>query len=672
MRALAVAMVLAFHLFPSSLTGGYVGVDVFFVVSGFLITAHLFQRPPLRFRDLLQFWARRTRRLLPASLLVLMVTLAASRMVAPETQWSSTASQARGAALYVVNWMLASDSVDYLAADDAPTPVQHYWSLSVEEQFYAGWPLFIAALTTVGSAAALRRHARPVLGIGVAAVVVASLAWSVTQTTADPARAYFATFTRIWEFGVGGILAWLVLSPRWRAPRGGVLVASLGFLAMLVAATQYHAGTPFPGWAALLPVLGSAAVIAADVDATSWLGRALAMRPVQWLGDVSYSVYLWHWPLIVLLPSVSGQLGMLDKIAVLAATLVLAGVTKRFVEDPFRSPSWQPRLRQTYLLATAAMAVVVALAFAQLAESSQRMDEARTATAARVDDVCFGAASLARDPVCAEATGAPVPAPILAAEDKSEAYEDVGGWDCWSSRPQFPAVSCSFGHLDGKVRIALAGNSHAGQWLPALQELAERNDWRIDTYLASQCALSAIRQQFDPVAHAAACRTWVRRTTTTIAEADYDLVVTSNRISVPPYGKTIATGRADYRAGFETVLRALASAGGSVLVIRDTPAPGDGGLPSIPACVATHGTDLRACSGPRDTWEPDDPVIEAVADLAHPSVALADFNDLICGPRVCQPVVGGAIVYFDGSHLTATYARTLAPFLEAEVVASLQ
>ncbi|MBM9461039.1 acyltransferase [Nocardioides sp. zg-536] len=663
LRAIAVTLVLVFHLWPSSITGGYVGVDVFFVISGFLITSHLLGRRPRTGRDLADFWARRIRRLLPASLTVLVATLAATRLLAPETRWGATADQAQAAALYYVNWLLASSSVDYLAADDAPSAVQHFWSLSVEEQFYVGWPILVLVLGLLGTVGALRRHSRAVLGAGLVLVALASFAWSVYYTAADPARAYFVTTTRVWELAAGGILAFGVTGARWRAPRAGSALAVLGLLLIVVAAVRYDEGTAFPGTAAALPVLGAVLVIAGQTAPSSGVGRVLAVRPVQWLGDVSYAVYLWHWPIIVLLGEVSGRLGVLDSIAVLASTLVLAALTKKYVEDPFRGGRWSVRLRDTYVLGASGMAVVVALTLLQGAELDRRQARAQEQLAQATDDPCFGAASLAPGAACEPPTGAPVPAPATAAEDRSEAYEEVGGRDCWASRPDFDDVRCSFGPADADVRVVLTGNSHAGHWLPALQVLAQSRGWRIDTYLASQCALSQVPQRFDTDAHSRACQDWVRRTTATIAQEAPDLVVTSNRISVSAVGVAPQDNGAAYRSGYEAVLREWSEAGLAVLALHDTPAPGDGGLHSVPDCVAEHLDDLEACSAPRSEWEPDDVVVDAVAAIGDPRVRSADLNDLICGPQRCEGVVGGAVVYFDGSHLTATYARTLAPFL---------
>ncbi|MFP5283458.1 MAG: acyltransferase family protein, partial [Actinomycetes bacterium] len=370
LRALAVSLVFVYHLWPGRIPGGYIGVDVFFVISGFLITSHLLAHPPRSLPDLSAFWSRRARRLLPASLLVLAVTLVASRLVAPETEWAGTARQAGGAAVYVVNWLLAADSVDYLASENAPSPVQHFWSLSVEEQFYFVWPVLILGLV----AWAVRRQWRPqtVIRVGLGAVVLVSLAYSVYATAVSPDRAYFVTPTRAWEFGVGGLLA-AVLPLVGGTDRGGPVplprpvrsgMAWLGLAAIAAAAVGYSAATPFPGWQAALPVLGTAAVIAAmPAGRARGVDRMLAQPWVQWLGDRSYSIYLWHWPLIVLMPALLGRdLGIFDEVNVVLATLLLATLTKRFVEDPFRTAVWARPPRRVFAAAAAGMAVVLLLA----------------------------------------------------------------------------------------------------------------------------------------------------------------------------------------------------------------------------------------------------------------------------------------------------------------------
>ncbi|HEX2892757.1 MAG TPA: acyltransferase family protein [Marmoricola sp.] len=677
LRAIAVSLVLVYHLAPHSLTGGFTGVDVFFVISGFLITLHLLERMPARPRDLGVFWSRRVRRLLPASLLVLAVTLVASRLVAPETQWANTARQGRAAALYVVNWVLARDAVDYLAAENAPSPVQHFWSLSVEEQFYFVWPVLILLLGLL--ARATRRRPLPIVLAGLTVLVAASLAWSVHETATNPAAAYFVTPTRMWELGIGGLLATVTLLRPGRIRRWTATpFAWLGLLAIGWTAATYTGQTPFPGWQAALPVLGTAAVIAAQPDQTrgaqAWLspGPYLALRPVQWLGDISYSVYLWHWPLVVLVPAATGHaLTWPDRGAILATTLLLAWVTKLLVEDRFRAARWGVPLRKPFALATAGMVVVISLAGLQLLEVQQRSDRAAAVLARGLagEDPCFGSRALDHPDSCPRVSYADVvPAPIEAAQDKSDAYDNqANGTDCWSYQPGFPEKECTFGDTTSTKNVLLVGNSHAGQWLPALQQVAHDQHFKITTILASRCALADTRQQFDTAANATSCLGWVHRATQRVVALHPDLVVMSNRISV---GAQPTAGKSSdelYREGYASVLAAWRDAGIRTVVLRDTPAPGQ----SVPDCVAEKQSSYQACDGTRSSWLPNAPEQQAVHDVHSPLITFADLTDHICGPTTCTAVTGGVITYFDATHLTATYARTLAPYLEPIVTKAL-
>jgi peptidoglycan/LPS O-acetylase OafA/YrhL len=682
LRAIAVAIVVAYHLAPGTLRGGFVGVDVFFVISGFLITAHLLAHPPARRRDFAGFWSRRIRRLLPAALLVLAATLVASRLIAPQTQWANTATQIRAAALYMVNWRLAGDAVDYLAAESAATPVQHFWSLSVEEQFYFVWPLLIGALVAI--ATLLRRHRtvkvryQAVLALGLGGVVLASLLYSIHETRTSPPAAYFVTPTRMWELGLGGLVA-LFTAPRvfgrgdhTRTPPRAVAAALgwLGVLAIAWTAWAYSQSTPFPGYQAALPVVGGALVIIGHPrrGGGAGLGTALAIRPMQWLGDVSYSVYLWHWPLIVLVPQATGHaLDAVDRVLIVVATLALAGLTKILVEDRFRTPSWGRPLVKPYLLAAAGMAVVVGLGTAQIAEVSHLIGTTKLSLtrALKSHDPCLGAAALDPGKHCEPVPFSQVvPAPVQAAADKSDAYADVShARDCSSYLPGFPMRRCTFGSRPSRVTIALVGNSHASQWLPALQELARRHHWRIDTYLASRCALAENPQDFDTSANTHACQTWVRRTTARIVAARPDLVVMTNRISSPAVGTSLAHSGPAYAAGYRAVLNRFKAANLRVLALHDTPAPGF----SVPDCVAEHQDDYTSCAGSPKDWIPADPIGAVVRSLRDPRIGYADLNRHICSPTSCGAVTGGVITYFDGSHLTASFNRTLAPYLDGPV-----
>jgi peptidoglycan/LPS O-acetylase OafA/YrhL len=700
LRAVAVALVFAYHLWPESMTGGYVGVDVFFVISGFLITAHLIQNPPSRTRDLLEFWGRRIRRLLPAAFLVLLVTAIASRLVAPDTRWAATAGEIIASALYVENWALAGNAVDYLAAADAPTPVQHYWSLSVEEQFYLLWPILILVVFWF----AARARTRPILATRVAmlSVVGISLFVSITATAADPASAYFITPTRIWELAAGGLVATLPALGSLRLP-GPVVdgIAWIGLAMLLVAGATFTNETPFPGQAAILPITGTALVILAAAGGAASPTRLLRVRPMQHLGDTSYSIYLWHWPLIALWPVAVATMTPIDWAAILVLTIGLATITKVFVEDTFRfAPSFQP-LVPTFRFAAVGMLVLSALGGAQLVEAQLRFDAAIAgapdlrglpagdATAAPTAgstigpgstsatpeptseptpaiDSCIGAAAIVRgfDACPQDPAARMVPDLVVARTDNSDAYRD----GCWNYAPFATHRICQYGH--GEVKIALVGNSHAGEWLPTLQVLAKKHGWTITTYLASQCNATDAPLEFFSAAKTAGCLAYGRWAFDQTSGHAFDLVITSERQSVRTDGDDWATTLPTAIAGYTSYLQRWSDAGTNVLILHDTPYPGRT-LQSVPDCLARHPTNQTACDGTPEAWFWMDPFYTAATDLGLPRISTLDTGRFLCTATVCPAVIGTVVTYFDASHMTATYARTVAPFIEADLLAAL-
>lgn len=664
LRAIAVSLVLVYHLFPRVVSGGFVGVDVFFVISGFLITSHLLRHPPRRPADLADFWRSRARRLLPAALVVVTLSLVLSRLVAPVTRWHDIATQAIASAWYVQNWTLAAQSVDYLAADNAATPFQHFWSLAVEEQFYLLWPILVllaVALAhrgrrgrTMSPATAVTAD-RPAIALLVIAVVIASLGASVFVTAQHPALAYFFTPARMWELALGGALT-VFAAPLGRLPaRVGNVLSLLGLAAIAVGVLTLSGSTPFPGTAALIPVLGAGLVIGTRSRLVS---SALAIRPARWLGDISYSVYLWHYPLIVLTPYLSGhRLTGVERVGLVALTLVLATVQKRFIEDPLRGrPAW-PWLRLTLI----GMLVVTLLAGSLLLEIRLRSadDATRVSQALAGKDPCLGAGALAagaaRCPI--DLGRALIPAPEVAATDKSSAYAD----DCWTNAPYAARHICRYG--TGPIQVALVGNSHAGQWLPALQLLAAERGWTITTYLVSQCNATDAQLSFDTAAKTSDCLAWSQWAQRQTSGNRYKLVITSERQSVPVLRTPSSGQRAAAKAGYQSYLRRWRAAGTRLVVLRDTPDPGRT-LTSVPDCVAAHLHSWTVCSGSRAQWASVDPLADAARSFS-PQIDVLDLTARICAPTRCDGVTGGVITYFDASHLTATYAATLVPYLKA-------
>jgi len=681
LRAAAVAMVVVYHLAPNVLPGGFVGVDVFFVISGFLITTLLIERPPTNGRGLLEFWARRIRRLLPASLFVLAVTLVGTWLVLPQTQWQATAEQARSAALYIVNWTLIRDAVDYLAAEQAPTAIQHFWSLAVEEQFYVGWPILILVLALL--ARGDRRRLAFALGMG--AATVASFAYSVHLTGTNPASAYFSTGTRIWQLGAGGLLAIVAPALAGRLGRSAAVpLAAIGWIAVVATGLRYSDATPFPGWQAALPVAGTLLIIAAHREF-----RWQALLPVHWLGDVSYSVYLWHWPLILLTPAAlaivagSPERGALDNAVIVAATLVLSGLSKVHVEDRFRygkQASGAPArrtLRGTYVSGAVGMAVIVVLASSLIAlvHHQQAVHREQLERALTTKDPCLGAGAMNPSLDCPPPKGPLVPSPALAAKDFPPAYEkQANGEDCLARASDYPIVTCRFGERDADFEVALIGNSHAAHWVPTLDTIGKDRHWQVTTYLAASCSGTYNLTAMATMSIARRCVGWGTDVVARLRTDPPDLIVFATHMGRSAWGLNgIERSLPTFEAGFHRMFVDLARAERPIVVIRDTPQAIGHGVNSVPDCIAENHGDPEPCNGRRSEWEIGDPAATAARGLRTRKldITVADLNDLFCDKTTCFAAIGGVIAYFDGHHISATYARTLAPYLDKVLTSAL-
>ncbi len=661
LRMWAVGLVVAFHLWPTGwVKGGYVGVDAFFVISGFLITSHLLREVDATGRvRLAAFYARRARRLLPASLTVLAVCVPLSlKLLAPD-QWESTAREILASTAYVENLWLASKAVTYSASNDIASPVQHYWSLSAEEQFYLVWPSLILLAIFLSHRRLLRPGGarRPIgwIGIVLGVVAAASLTHSILLTPDNPAAAYFVTTTRAWEFGAGAML--VLLMRRFAPPSGALVPLRYAGLALLVGtAMTISQATPFPGWVALGPVLGTAAIIlAGDCDGRDPLGVLFTMRPAQWLGDISYSIYLWHWPLIVFAPyAVHGELRVRHKVAIVALTLLLAHLSKRYVEDATAYlPKVKASTRRSLLMAAGSMAVVAALASGQIAWSNASQDRHQSDVAASLTKPCYGAAARLGTVKCPDAFTA-APSFVVGTSEAPWGAE----YGCVVDPEGLSPVLCRAPDPSRPKRIiALVGDSHAQQYEFPIREYAALENWEVRMWFKGGCQTSyadakglegRVRKPPDT------CPPWVRSVSANLAKIKPDVIVTSSFAGAYDYASTDAAV-AGYRA-----LWSEWTAYAKVVVIRDQ---AETLRTVMPQCLAQHPGDHEACSRPRAAALKPDPMMIAAQQMAGSGVSFVDFSDAYCDATTCHSVVGTVPIYYDRDHLTRTVARSLAPFL---------
>jgi peptidoglycan/LPS O-acetylase OafA/YrhL len=639
LRAAAVLAVLVYHIWPQSLPGGYVGVDVFFVISGYLITGSLFKEfDRTGGISIAGFYARRIRRLLPAATLVSLAVALAVPLF-PQAQWPDIANSIVASALYVQNWFLAAQAVDYLA-DDAKGPMNHFWSLSVEEQYYIIWPLILLPVLYLARRTTLAPRA--VFGWFVGLIGLGSLAYSIWLTPLNPGVAYFATTTRAWELAVGGALAVLQvrkgLSPHMRLALG---LTGLG--AIVVACLAYSDETSFPGYAALLPTFGAAAVILSSGAQPRWSAAwILNSRPFQYLGDISYSLYLWHWPLIVLYTTVTGRMiSLRGGVVLLLASVALAHVSKIWVEDRFRTGGYS--IGRTLTAGLAGIALTVALG---LGYSTLRSNDPDTVVA---DGLPHGAIAM-KDPGYdwrKENLLQVAPQPAMARKDVPSAYARK----CHQEQSRSEVLSCDFGDPNSKLKIVMLGDSHATHWFPTFEEIAQRQSVYFRGVAKSSCLFS-----LEPVYSLTLkrpyteCAEWSQNVIDWLGRERPDVVLVSQSTGYP---MTAVEGMAAAWARLKTMNL-------NVQAVVSTP-----WMPFEPSkCVVSSKNWVKDCVSDRSIAFRPDLTLAAAERLNIPTL---DFSDDFCRTSDCPSIIGGVFVYRDSHHMTATFARTLAESMESKL-----
>ena len=676
LRAFAVVAVALNHLWPMRLTGGFIGVDVFFVISGFLISTHLMKSTldSGHKLELLSFYARRIRRLLPAAFLVLVVSFIGVLIWVPFDQWKQNFTEIFTSSSYVQNLYLTARAVDYHAQGQSATVAQHYWSLSVEEQFYIVWPWLLLGLAWIAKKKAQR--ARAVTAIGMGVFVVVFFAFSIWYTASDFNRAYFFTPVRVWEFAAGGFIAaivpWLsnILAPR---PWSRLVLAVAGWAMMAYCTLTFTGETFFPGYAAALPVLGAGLVIAAGTGArVPGLDTITSLPPVRWLGDVSYSVYLWHWPLIVIAPYVlHTTLLWPHKLAIFALTLLLAGFSKPFIEDYWIHSRWfGARVRRAFIfMLCGIMLFGCTWAFGNRAvDRINAQEEARIQRALRAD--CVGPAALMMPECRSHLDDRPI---YTSMGDNTIYYTAPPGE---ASNEANPSNEAFLGKTTYDLRtdtsqpvrsddlIVLVGDSHAQQWLWPMYEIAKANHKVLETYFMGGCAVfepEDIAQQ-DAYDQAAGkpCGAGAAMIVEQIAQSNPSVVVYTT------YGKTEplpgeGSQQQIYNAALDRTWATWLNAGvDHIYVIADVPY--NEGVRDI-LCFQTAGNPARDCRVDRTTALGTDPLPGAVDAADSADISLIDFTDAYCDKDYCYAVVGGLPVYYDTTHLNREYALKLAPLL---------
>jgi peptidoglycan/LPS O-acetylase OafA/YrhL len=660
LRGLAVLLVVLYHAGLPWLPGGFVGVDVFFVVSGYVITSLLVAE--VRQADGVSLWgfyARRCRRILPAAGFVLVATCALAAVLMPPLARVTVARDVVSSALYSGNWHFVAQQTDYLRSGGDPSPVLHYWSLGVEEQFYLVWPfVFVGALAL---ARRLRIARTTALSVALTALTAGSFALSMHWTATSAPLAYLSSPSRGWQFAVGAWLALLLpVAARMRSGAARALRSLLGVCGALALgwAAVRTSTTGYPGTLALVPTLAAAALLAAGADVPRTRGpavsRLLSTELMRRLGVWSFTWYLWHWPLVVIVAGRWGDTSWPVRLAVVAGALVPAALTSRWVEKPLRSSGVvrsRPRVGIAVGVCATVIPLCVALLLASVTSGGTGAVPGQTTGAVAAGAVDRGVVHL-DDTV---SSGRVDPSPESAPRDRPPSPGE-----CFITDDRDTSPGCLLGTPGPQGPVVLLGDSHAEQWLSAVQDLAVSRGTAVLELTKSGCPAASIPASVRRVG-TAACDRWRENTLRRLENGPRPalVVVSSYNGYVPDPGLQLAA--------WKTTLDRLVAVGAPVVYLADTPKP----YRDVPTCMSGSLDDWSRCSFARSGAFWPDPTARAIVRGRWDDVHLVDLNGLLCPPEGrsarCPAARGGVLLYRDASHITDTAARVLSPQLAAAV-----
>jgi peptidoglycan/LPS O-acetylase OafA/YrhL len=691
LRGFTLLAILGFHAEVPGVGGGFVGPDVFFIISGFVITGQLWREVSTTGSIKLRpFYGARARRLLPVSAAIGVVIVIASAILLPPLQARPVVGDGIACALYVGNYWFILRGVDYFATHVPPSPFQHYWTLGVEEQFYLLWPPMIIGMAWIIGRRARRRNTSPVFSskrpylILLTLITVVSFALSLLATYVVPAFAYFSLPTRAWDLSIGGLLALTV--DRWRrlSPRAASITGWTGLALLLLACNQLTSDTRYPGTAALLPMLGTALVLMAGCALPSLgCGRVLAWAPMRTIGRLSYSWYLWHWPFLVLAPAVLGHpLGLIGRLAMVAVSGGVGALTLRFLENPLR---YAPALRRAPLGSIAvggvatAMAACVGVAVLEriptqvghgapgapmaitamlppAGGSIEGYDAAVNQVFAEVQAAVNGSVGLKAVPSNLTPSLAETPA------EKNALYFH----GCLRTPFQTGQPECAMGDVGSATTVALIGDSTSAMLIPSFQQVAEQRHWRLEPMGKGACSViesPASTLLRSVVEHFKHCEQWRSEIVARLHAEHPQLVVVSmwRGYGVSESLSGLRSYDPAWLDGLTRLVRDLRGTGAKVLVLGPVPDPRF----VVPLCLSANLDDVTACELRRATAVNESGIAAESAATAAGGGQYDDLTDLFCTPDLCPVIVGNTLVYMDETHATFEYSRQLAPAIGA-------
>ncbi|MDE3227035.1 MAG: acyltransferase [Acidobacteriota bacterium] len=597
LRALAALLVTIFH--ARLVPGGFIGVDIFYVISGYLITGLILREIENTGKlDLNAFYQRRIKRLLPTSVFVLFSTAIVGMFVLPAITRDALGRDLFAAAAYISNYLFAWWQNDYQNLNATPSPFIHYWSLAVEEQFYVVWPIFLLLLS---------RYGKRAIFWGIAGTTAASLVLSVYQTQTSPIWAFYSLPTRAWELGVGALLLFIP-DNIWR----NRYIPWLGVIGILIATFNFDENTAFPGINAVLPVVATALLIGSISIWPRLFNDLSNNRVSQWLGAISYPLYLWHWPALVLPSSALGRpLRIRERVLCIVLTVVLAHLTSKFVEQPIRHKKIAGKKVYLFFVATTITSLVAGLIISASASSLITV---------KGTNYKFNLTKVMEKPA-------------------------VYGDNCHVNYGETKSGYCTYGVKSSKKVIVLYGDSHAAQWFPALEKIALEKGYKLISLTKSACPSVDSPREDQGAFKNVHCEKWRKNSIARIQSVKPDAVIVSSfQYFTPPSG--FASRAKWWSDGQKRLLNDLKGSSSRLIYISDTPRP----LRDIPNCLASR--DSHSCDSTEKT---PNVIIDGFIKIDPTSWLCTSF---------CPAIKDGYVAYRDASHISVAAALALKPELE--------
>ncbi len=603
LRAVAAILVTVFH--ARLVPGGFIGVDIFYVISGYLITGLILREiEKTGTLDLRSFYQRRIKRLLPTSVFVLFVTAIFAWILFPPITRDALGRDLFAAAAYISNYLFAWWENDYQNLNATPSPFIHYWSLAVEEQFYLVWPLFILFLA---------RYGKKVIFAGIAITTLLSLLFSIYLTQVAPIWAFYSLPTRAWELGFGALL--LFLPETKKKIR---ILPWLGFFGIAISSFNFNENTAFPGKNALVPVLATVFLMASIKYWPPLFNDLANSRLSQWLGAISYPLYLWHWPALVLPSSALGRpLRFYERFLCILLTIVLAHYTSKYVEEPLRHKNLAPRTIYKGAAYTTALSLVAGVL---ISFTSSSIITTKGEVAYQFD--------------------------LVKVMERPGVYGD----GCHVNYGETKSGYCTYGDKESSNTIVLYGDSHAAQWFPTLEKMAKKRGFKLVSLTKSACPAVDAKRPDQGAFKMVHCTKWRENSIKRIAEIQPLAVITSSFQYFTPANSSISRAQW-WNDGQRKLLKGLRGSTNNLIYISDTPRP----LRDIPNCLASR--DSKVC----DSTERSKVSVIPGFDVINP-------NPWLCS-SYCPAIVEGTVAYRDASHISVDMALKLLPKLEAALIA---